>query len=64
MWFGGAEPSQADAQVLGEIGTHVITAAEYPNLFAWWALASKFAPNIRSKWPAAQQPAKAETKPA
>lgn len=53
MWFGGAQPSQEDAKVLGEIGEQVISATQYPNLFSWWALASKFTTDVRGKWPAA-----------
>lgn len=68
MWFGGAQPSQADAQILGEIGEQNVSSTDYPNLFAWWALTSKFTPEVRSKWPAAQvsqpvAPQKKEEKP-
>jgi hypothetical protein len=49
----GAQPSQADHEALAEIGDTPINPAEHPNLFAWWALASKFQPAVRASWPAA-----------
>ena len=49
----GPQPSQADVQALVEIGETPINPAEHPNLFALWALASKFSPAVRNKWPAA-----------
>lgn len=52
--------------MLGEIGDQQISAADFPSLFAWWALASKFTQAVRNSWPAATQqqvhPAKKDAK--
>lgn len=60
QWMGGPQPSQADVQALAEIGDTPIDPASHPNLFAWWAMASKFSPKVRAEWPeaTAAEPAK------
>lgn len=54
QFFGGAAPTQADEDVLVQLGSQPIDPTQHPHLFAWHAVAGKYAPNVKKTWPAAQ----------
>ena len=54
QWFGGAKPSQADAEAVRLLGKSIPDAEAHPNLFGWAAMAKKFKDDIMKTWGAGQ----------
>ena len=50
QWLGGQKLSAADAQAFDEIKDTPPNPELQPNLFAWYALVSKFTDTIRASW--------------
>ena len=59
MWLGGQQPSAADNEAFEALNA-APSAAEFPNVFAWYCLVSKFNPQVRGAWAGAKAAAPAK----
>lgn len=60
QWIGGQKLSSLDKEALDEIvaagGVSILSPLTQPNTYAWYAMVSKFKPEIRQAWPKGKAP--------
>jgi len=52
MYIDGSAPSKADREAFDALGGVMPNPDVHPNTFAWYAIVSKFRPDLRAKWAA------------
>lgn len=60
QWLGGQKLSSLDKEALDEIvsanAVSMISPLLMPNTYAWYAMVSKFSPEVRNTWPKSKAP--------